>query len=181
MATKKKKLRPPASPTPHDCWLLCVDTAEVSGWSIWRNGNLDSHGEMNVLRHSPEALLRDVFVRSSGEPVVLVLEKPFFGTSQGQYIGLWKYYFLQVFGQARRRRIVSVYPSQWRARVLPSGGGRRDRDSARRQERAIAALEVDCRPIGDDEAAAICIGLWARLAGEVAAKLPKKITKAVDK
>jgi hypothetical protein len=110
-------------------------------------------------------------------PSVLVYEKPFLGTAQGQYIGAWRAGWNATGGV--RTRFVGVYPSQWRSRVLGKFYGGAKRDIARAHEQRVA-LTIAHRAVGADEAPAICIAKWASHAGEVLAKLPESKRKVAS-
>lgn len=179
---RTKKPKPPPSVTPHECVVLAVDTAERSGWALYVRGNLEMFGEVDMLNvcrdyippwMSPCADAR-IYAESEGLPAVLVYERPFRGTTQGQWIGAWKAAW-KMEGPARAKN-VGVYPATWRARVL--GSGSLERSDARKREALIAAKLAD-EIVRPDEAAAICIGQWAIRCGEVAAKLPKRKARAV--
>jgi hypothetical protein len=160
---------------PYACVILAIDTARRSGWSVWVKGQLLRWGETDVLidRHVGqicEGALAHGLV--DGLPVFLVLEKPFAGVDQGQYRGNWKAAFLEAGGTLRR--VVQVAPATWRARVLGGGASRAKRDYVRKLEADVARWWTKTMTIGPDEAAAICIGAWARLCGEIGKRMPKK-------
>ena len=163
---------------PHGCVVLAVDTAQVSGWFVGARGAYVRSGEFDVLRY-PQLVGEVCSIalelgKLNALPVVLVYEKPFLGTSQGQYIGAWKAAWAAAGGV--KSRTVGVYPSQWRARVLAGGWARAPRDQVRRMEAQVAA-QVAGRIVEPDEAAAVCISEWAARAPEVLAKLPASARK----
>lgn len=175
MKTRERKPRPPASFTTHQAVIVAVDTAENSGWSLWEPGFLSSWGEINVLRdvEALDNLLAYAVSKAAalGVPCVLVLEQPFAGNEQGQYRGTWKSAFVRAGGKANR--IVGVYPPTWRTRVLGGGWGSKPRDEVRPFEQLVAKRIAYGATLRPDEAAAVCIGLWAIHAGEVGQKLPR--------
>ena len=189
---KRKKPKLPASYEPHECIVLAVDTAETSGWAVYAAGELVNWGEVDMMR--PERsrdrwgvsgwdanrVCMHALVETghdTGWPVVMVFERPFRGTTQGQWIGAWKLAFLHNGGH--KNRIIGVYPASWRARVLRAANA--PREQARKSEMDRARQESSSTHwIGPDAAAAICIGLWAVRSGDVAAKLPKKRTRKAE-
>ena len=172
----RPKPRPLPSMLPHECIVLAVDTAQVSGWCISVRGVYISSGEHDMLRHPQhaEGVCRAALevarcnVGTHGT-AILVYERPFEGTAQGQYIGAWKTAWAAAGGV--KSRTLGVYPSTWRARVLGPGWARARRDDVRPFELQVAK-RVTGRVLGGDEAAAVCIAQWASRAGEVLAKLP---------
>jgi hypothetical protein len=186
MAARKKKPRLPASVTPHSCVILSVDTAQRSGWCVYVDGKYASSGEIDMLDPSlstdqcglsgwstDRVCLHALWecAEYEGRPAVLVFERPFRGTTQGQWIGAWKQAW--ALNSGHKRRVCGVYPSSWRARVLGPGWARAGREQVRKMELAVAA-RIAGRDVKPDEAAAICIGDWATKAGEVLALLPKR-------
>jgi hypothetical protein len=129
-----------------------ADGSGVSGWDADR-----------VCLH---AITETGFNRPDYEelPRVLVYERPFRGTNQGQWVGAWKAAWVREGGT--ERRVVGVYPSSWRARVLGKGAASAPREQVRAMETLMARKLAD-RAVGPDEAAAICIGEWAARAGEL--------------
>lgn len=174
---KPRKARPAASYAPHDAAVLAIDTAQCSGWAIYLHGDLVSRGEIDMLTPTGLSEANDVclLALSYSAPGVLVFERPFRGTSQGGYIGAWRSAWVAAGG--RKRAQIGVYPATWRARVL--GSPCMTREAARAAEQRRALKETLGMPVGPDEAAAVCIGLWAIRAGEVGAVLPKRPLKRV--
>jgi len=115
-----------------------------------------------------------------------VFERPFRGTTQGQWIGAWKQAWVAQSG--RKAAMVGVYPSSWRSRVL--GRGNLERNEARRLEAEVAAGVIDrdgTRTANGpfvrataDAAAAIAIGQFAIYAGEVGKVMPKRPLRPVS-
>lgn len=171
-AKKNSKIQLPLSEVPHPCTILAVDPGEDSGWSLWSRGVLRAHGHCSVW--DTEALT--AVIGQLYWPRVAVVERPFrvrFGTQTniGTADRIWRHH-LEVAGLGRR--IVRVYPSTWRSRALGSGYANARRDDARARELVVAAELAGAPVEHPDEAAAICIGAWARTATEVWDKLPKR-------
>jgi len=181
---KRKRPRPAASPVAHDCVILAIDAAETSGWAIFVAGELRAFGECHMLRDP--SMVADICLRATTAAMrlklhaVLVYERPFGGTMQGQYQGAWKMSFVEAGGKIGK--MVGVYPATWRTRVLGPGWGFKRRDQTRAFEQAVASrlvarspsVIIDAHHPGPDASAAICIGMWSRLAGEIGRKLGKR-------
>lgn len=192
--TKPKKPKMPPSPTPHTAVVLAVDTAQRSGWAVYVCGELASSGEIDMLEpcrskdmhglsgwNADRVCLHALWEAASGRDwvapyaeAVLVYERPFRGTTQGQWIGAWKQAWTAEGGH--KRRMLGVYPATWRARVLDRGASRAPRDVVRSMEMRKAEAAAKHR-VGPDEATAILIGRWASYAGEVGAVLPKRTAR----
>lgn len=168
-----KKSRPGPSSTPNACVTLNVDTAQRSGWCLSISGVYISSGEFDLLKHpnQPRAICDAALElgRANDLPVVMVYEKPFAGTSQGMYVGAWKMAWHQAGGV--KTRFVGVYPATWRARVLGRGMSCAKRETVRPVEQRMGA-SIAGRPVGEDEAPAVCISRWSAWCGEVRTKLP---------
>lgn len=185
---------------PNPCVWLAVDTAANSGWCIGDETRvvIDS-GEARAMRHAElvEIIRRTIDVaKNQGlttRHVVLVLEKPWRGRARGRHVqrdqhavvaGLggaafaWRSAWCEAMGTSSPRRVVTVYPHQWRQRVLGLTGGS---GLAMRELRTADMWRRECgrpeREVGSDEAASILISRWAMSAGEVRAKLPKARAK----
>lgn len=190
-----RKPKPPPSLTPWPCVALAVDTARLSGWSIFEHGHYRDSGITKADDFYGIGVLcaRAVFDARHSDPrmaAVLVLERPSHGNlgttvGLGKAHGVWEAAWKEAGGA--KRRIVRVYPATWRAAVLGMTRGEGSNPTAR--ERHLAAIELGtasslsnkCQLYSDgrrqltrDEAAAICIGRWACHAGEVGAVLPKR-------
>jgi hypothetical protein len=177
----KRAKKPKRPPVPWlDAVIFAVDTAQVSGWCSMLHGVVLGHGEVDVLNQTdtPEYLCRRMvnYATDRSLPSVLVYERPFRGTSQGQYVGLWKAAWVAAGG--RKAAMVGVYPATHRARVLGGKYASAKREVVKQAEIRLAAGVTGQRDVGPDEAAAVCIALWASHAGEVADKLPKRRRKA---
>lgn len=179
MRTRSNKPRLQPSLRPHNCVTLNVDCAESSGWSIWACGRLVAFGEVNMLA-SPEAGRSAVeyaleLADELGVKAALVFERPFRGTSQGQWIGSWKQRWVSAGGV--KSRMLGVYPATWRTRVLGRGWGAAKRERVRDKEQEVAVgfarqfkLDEGLARHGD-VAPAILIGKWSMHAGEVLARV----------
>ncbi len=173
-AKRKPKLAP--SFTPHDCAILAVDPGETSGWAIYNRGVLHECGECDVFSEAPSRVID--YLKTFPAPHLVVVERPFmvrFGTQVAVGAGdvIWR---RAAERAGLRNRITRVYPATWRARVTGKSSAKREEARAAEQARAERETGMSCGP---DEAAAVCIGLWAIRAGEVAAKLPKRRAKQV--
>lgn len=170
----------PHRAVPHRAVILAVDTAERSGWALWVQGSLHAWGEIDMMGRGG-ASAADVCADAKGlaadlaPDAVLVYERPFRGTTQGQWIGAWKAAWARELPTPHR--MVGVYPATWRARVLGRGLHAAKREVVRPVEQSVATALADAAQPGDigpDAAAAVCIGYWATHAPEVAKKLPKR-------
>lgn len=173
------KPRPPAVHRPWKCTVLAVDTAKNSGWSLWVEGELRDYGE--VKKDNDGGLLMICRQAHISAPAVLVLEAPsgmvFGGRGASVLIGLGK--AIQAWTSAWRGagglkgRIVQVPQRVWRAALF---GKTRDMKRLEQQQSALILKRYNVPNIpevfGEDEAAALSLGDWARLSGEVGAALP---------
>lgn len=177
----RAKAKPPSpSFRPWRAVVLALDAGESSGWAVWALGKLAASGEFRI--YSDEGVrevLRVVdtaksFALQLGVPWVAMLEAAWGGhmaIGASAASGYWTFALRNA--QLPRARIGDVYPSRWRARVLPRGMHAAPREVVRACE-VEAATRVAGREIaGHDEAPAILIGKWATQAGEVGAMLPK--------
>lgn len=172
---RKKPLPVPTSFRAHACVVLAIDPGQTSGWAISVRGELISSGECSidnsiavsgVCKQAREAAIAHAL------PAVLVLEKPFGGSVQtitgiGQRRGAWRAQWIAAGGNKTKQ--VNVGTSTYRSKVL--GAGNLDRAAARPLEQALAASRVGRGDVGPDQAAAVCINVWAAKAPEVAAKI----------
>lgn len=171
----------PASQAAHACVVLAVDTAKNSGVALFARGRLVTSGE---LQKNADAKLRafcEVAIAAAeiaGVPCVLVLEKPprfvYRGRTASTMVGLgaareaWERAWRDAGGKAAR--IVRVEPGPWRRAVL----GTSKHVAELEMRRAQIEIGTHAHAIGADEAAAVCIGVWACKAGEVLAAMPKR-------
>lgn len=192
MTRRPKRSRPPASPRPWKAVVLAVDPAKQNGWSLWRAGLCVGSGECPLsLAPIAEVVRTTLQLADAAQlPCVLVLERPFqqkagraFGAS-GKGRETWQLVWADLGGF--KSRVVHVYPSTWRSKVLGPGHGNMARDDVRpvEQRAAVSLLQnysFDRPPadvtVGPDESAALCIGRWATHAGEVGAALPLKLRR----
>ncbi len=171
---KPKKQRLAPTYEPHDAAILAVDPGETSGWAIYNRGVLQESGECDVFSDAPSRVIE--YLKTFAALHLIVVERPFmvrFGTQVAVGAGdvIWRRCAER---NGLRSRIVRVYPATWRARITGMSSAKREVARAAEQVRAVQETGASCGP---DEAAAVCIGLWAIRAGEVAAKLPKKRAK----
>lgn len=186
---RSKKPRPSASLTPHDAVVLAIDPGASSGWAIFDRGQLVTCG--HTLTHEERAaacILAELTAGGRGEragaPLVVVAEKWTASRSAararrmnartieglGKAWGLWLA-AIESELEVPRRRILRVAQSTWKAKVL----GRNNLPHAE-TVRAMAAVatRAGAKPGAiEDVYAAVCIGIWAAKAGEVALALPK--------
>jgi|SRR5262245_2395515 len=175
---RARRRLPPASATPHACVVLAVDTAEISGWcGITGKDEFLAFGEADTLdgpalRYIVRWALSHAERR--GLSLILVLEAAWggpawvlvgLGAARERWLNAWR-----LEGQAMSR-VVSVQPSEWRARVLGPGWAKAKRELVRPHEQAIAAATVG-QPVRGDEAPAILIARWALRCAKVARVLP---------
>lgn len=187
-AKRKKRLRPVAGIRPWASVVLSVDPGDKCGVAIYNHGVYydsavgDGYDPTFIAMWIGQA----VFVaQQCDEPLVLVLEKPPAGgrgfgnrspLGAGSVQGsrkLWKKLWTK-HTETVSRYVVDVYPPCWRSRVLGTIIDPQPR------ERLRAAIEKhgDASRAGvfsQDEAAAVCIGVWASNAPEVADVLPVKL------
>lgn len=174
-----KRPRLPPATVPHDCVILAVDTASNSGWSVWQGGGFYASGETRVMNHSELVAVVKIAMgvatdaNLTDKHVVLVLERPFAGNawtqqSLGAARHAWLSAWCEYHGTKVPHRVVRVYPATWRSRLF-----RTTKHTLQMEHDLGQAMIGASRVVGADEAAAICIGKWATLAGEVAAVLPK--------
>lgn len=175
---RAKKAALPRSSQPHQCILLGLDTANVTGWSIRVCGALVSHGQHSLYTDSglqrTQALLDQLQALrlSTGLPIVAVSERTWggrMGLGGTMAFGYWLH-ALRSIG-VRMKRIIQVYPSTWRAVVLPSGMASAKREVVRPAEMQLALSMVNVDSLGEDEAPAVLIALWGECSGEVGASL----------
>lgn len=178
---KPKAVRPPPAHEPHACVVLAVDTARNSGMAVYLRGRYIASGEVRkdddagLLAWCVDALRLAI---ENAVPCVLVLEKPpafvYRGRSASTMVGLgaarqaWERGWRDAGGI--KARVVRVEPATWRKPVLGVTKGP-DLPSVERARARALSGKVD---IGSDEAAAVGVGYWASLAGEVLESLPAK-------
>lgn len=182
--TAKRKAPTAPAPRPWKCSVLAVDTADNSGFSVWVDGTLVYSGEVET---RDTALLNKIadwpssHTISAGPPV-LVLEAPWGGSTE-TVVGMamarerWERAWRDA-GEAMSR-IVRVNPSTWRAAVLGNIRGLK-REQIREMEGRVARALLDSpkRVIGEDEAAAVCIGRWSSYAPQIGQVIGKRAVKA---
>ena len=99
------------------------------------------------------------------------------GVGPGEAAGYWRFALRNA--QLPSTRLVDVYPSTWRARVLPKGAHAMKREDVRKLELVEARRLVPKGNLGGDQSPAILIGRWATQAGEVGDALPLNARKTV--
>lgn len=179
---RARKPVPPDSWKPHACVLLPIDPARVSGYGILHSGKLLVSGASSddlVFRHVVEQAKAEAVER--GLPLIVVAETWTAGRDGRDarmriqtVLGLgaaWQRWAsaLSEVG-IPKSRILRVNMMSWRAKVL---GGPMARTTA--EWKALACRFVRARfgleTVTDDEAEALCIGVWASHAGRVGAAI----------
>jgi len=194
-AKRAKKPAPPDSYVPHDCVILAIDPGNVSGYAIVtplssKNGSVYSgqtaEGQARVVVLAKEAALAQV------RPLVVVGETWTTGDRvhdrrmhAAVLLGLgaawerWRLAFDAV--GLPKSRVIRVNTATWRSKVI---GGPMNRTTA--EWKGLARLHAEGRfrkrreldglvprPLGDDEAEALCIAAWAMHAGAVGEAVKK--------
>lgn len=182
----RAKARPkPPSFRPWACVILALDPANVTGWAIWDRGKYIASGEVSLFVADAVSETMDVVdaarrrALKAGVPWVCVAERSFggnMGTDDTSALGWWR--FALCNAQLLAARLVRVYPSTWRARVLPKGMASAKRDAVRPVEQEHAQAIIGRVP-GGDEAAAVMIGKWATKSAEVCQALPANARNTV--
>lgn len=174
-----EKRRPRAKATPirptfraWDCVVLALDPAEVSGWAIFVRGRYIESGEhrlfdaAGVVETARVVGVAKRWALELGIPWVVMAERSFggrMGVGETSALGFWRYALLSA--QLLPSYVGLVYPSQWRARVLPKGATGK-RDAVREREQEFARKLSRKETVGGDEAAAVGVGKFATHAGE---------------
>jgi hypothetical protein len=189
---RQKKPAPPPSFTSHKCVVLGIDPASTSGWSVFVDGTLVNSGVVEARHsgrqapraHSIQEVVRNVIYRSMGNqfgiiarPAVAVAET--WTTGPGDYRataammlglgtswGIWERELTSfaVTGDLyfSKRNIVRVNVATWRSKLF----GKVNVSKAEAIRYVKDQFKI-ARPVGHDEAEAICIGYWGTRAGEV--------------
>lgn len=177
MKPRAKKGTMPRSRAPHACVLLGLDTASTTGWAISVGGMLESHGEHKL--YTPAGIVATQAVLDKLSHLSALTSMPIAAVSErswGGAMGLGRTtsfgYWLHALGTigVPLKRIVEVYPSQWRAVELP-GHHRAKRDEVRELEQQRALDLTGIEGLGKDEAPAILINRWGQKSGEIGAVL----------
>lgn len=182
---RAKKPKPEPVYQPHKCTVLAVDPGETSGWAIMHHGKVMAVGHCDVFGADPAEVIKRAL--SFSGPLVAVIERPFRVKSQNSTgIGAGDVIWRKRLEEAGcGRRIVRVYPPTWRARILgrdPTTGkswANAPRNEVRPEEQRVARLMLKRPNVHPDEAPAFLIGWWGCYAGEVGARLPKRMQTGV--
>lgn len=183
----------PAGIKPWALVTLCVDAGEHCGVAIYDHGvYFDSgHGDGYDPTFIAHWIGTAVFVAQQRElPLVLVTERPpaggraFKGRTPAGPASvegsrkLWKKLWHKHTETVTRRQVF-VYPATWRAAVLGTlinpQPRERLRASVEKWNNASRAADMS-----QDEAAAVCIGVWASNAQRVAKVLPQRLRLCVS-
>lgn len=186
-ARRSRHIEAPA-PKPWLCVVLAVDTARRSGFGVFESGRYCESGEVDTLDEpTVELIVRNAVERAEALrlPIVLVLEAPFggsvdvvsaLGVARERWLRAWR-----LAGQSLAR-VVKVQPSTWRAPVLGAQWIGVPRAEVRAHERLIATAMLrragTSGHVGDDEAPAILIGVWASHAARVGKAIGLRAAKA---
>ena len=182
---KAKTKRPPPSFRPWRVVVLALDPANRSGWAVLSMGRYVESGECRIYSNPGlDAVKRACesaasLARMAKCPWVVCAEVSWGGrmaVGPSQALGAWRYAVRSA--GLPMRRVVEVFPSTWRARVLGGGLHAAKRDVVRKAE-VVAASDIAGRTCGGDEAPAVLIGKWGCQAGEVGAVLPERMQKTV--
>ena len=153
-------------------YILAVDPAKRSGWSLWTvdgaclcSGVADMSKAKTLYRADDVlyatwremATAANVDVMDPETPLTLVLEEPwgrFFRSlrKQAEYLALWE----SMYGHGD---VIRVNPATWQSAVLCLSN--KTKRAARKASAQKIAAKIAERDVGEDEADAICIGLWA--------------------
>lgn len=165
----------------HRCVILAIDPGKTSGWALFVDGEYTASGIAKKHAERLEAATMATVAADQWHlPLVVVAEKwtpggKFAGARTmaglGASWGLWTAALEEA--EIPKARVLRVNTQTWRARVLGGGWGVKTEEWDRRA-RLRATAEAGSDVFDDNEAEAICIGVWARMAREVEAKLPKK-------
>lgn len=181
---KQKPLAPVAAPW--DCVILALDAAATTGWSLWSRGILLRHGEFKIWTSTgqPEAARITAEARHVASfysiPWCVWAERSWggrMGKVEPSSVGYWR--CCAMAEQLPRSRFGTVYPGTWRGATLPKGHAK-DREGVRLAEQA-RARGMWGKGIGEDEAPAMLIGLWATRAAETGELLPARQRKTVER
>lgn len=191
---RRKKPEIPDSYHPHECVVLSIDPGRVSGWAVLVRGVECHYGQSNDTEEWARAVCVALEIGDErGLPVVVVMETWSQGSRKtdarfgapvllglGAAQGEWKR--LLALAKVPKRRLVTVYPQTWRARVI---GGPMNRTTAEWKAAAKGVAEaafgrlmrptIEGHLLGPDAAEAVCQAIWASRAGKVGAVLPKRV------
>lgn len=185
--TPRRRKRAPAGPASYTAWpcvILAVDAGRVSGWSVFVSGSpvAAGHGDVPaVCRYAIKDVIKAAV--ETGLPVVVAAESwPLRWRPNGAPREAWGMWLASLDGMVPKRRIVRVQVGRWSAKILGSCA----LSTAQRRQRSVAVAGASLLRAGwpartlssvpewsHDEAAAVCIGLWASHAAEVGRVLPK--------
>jgi len=169
----------PRPPLP--CVILSIDSGKQSGWAIRKRGKLVDSGTAVTWKDRSRVVSLAQEHESKLSPLIVVFEdwspggwkshKTMFG------MGVPKGRWLEWLDVANHpgSRVTKVQVGEWRRWIL----GKRYTNAKREQIKPVAIAHVKSVEskvvMSDNEAEAICIGLWAERAQEIYELLPKKI------
>lgn len=152
--------------------VIAIDPGKTSGWCVMRDGGIVSSGVATKCAHRSNAV-RMALEMGDARKVIAVVEQ---WTVGGR--AHWNPSTMIGLGSARGRwleqldlvgvcesHVVSVTPAKWRS--LLAGLPRRTSDEAKASARIVARARVG-REVALDEGEAVCMGVWAMAAPELA-------------
>ena len=175
----KRRKRAPAqtagySWAAHRCVLLAVDPGETSGWAVFLSGSLvaSGHGSGMSPRNCAVAMALDLRT-DHGLPLVVVAESwPLRWRPAGAPREAWGMWLTAIADVVPKRRIVRVQVGRWSAKIL--GSCALTTEARRARSVAVARARTGLAITSHDEAAAVCLGLYAVRCPEVGRVLPKR-------
>ncbi|MCC6649097.1 MAG: hypothetical protein IT374_26450 [Polyangiaceae bacterium] len=176
----KRRKRAPAQPAayqPHECAILSIDPGEVSGWALLVTGLVCASGTAAGSTERASAIARAVNkAHFWSRPLVVVAEtwpRRMRGGVPTGALSAWSLWRESLAESGiPKRRVVRVHVGRWSAAIL--GGAALTTEQRRARSIARARHETARESIDHDEAAAICIGIYASRSPEVAKVLPKR-------
>lgn len=181
-ATRSKLVEAPA-PKPWQAAVLGVDTARISGWSIYVIGRLIASGELDTLDEATiDQVVRNAIERADEAkvPLVMVLESAYggsvdvisgLGVARERWLRPWR------LNDQSPARVVRIQPGQWRGPVLGAYWVSQPRELVRPHEQ-LTAKALAGHDVGADEAPAILIGKWGSHSARVGHAIGKRAAKA---
>lgn len=168
-----------AARRPVEAMILAIDPGKKAGAAIFFRGKLLEHRAVSD-KPAERALWVDTAIKAAVTqevPVVMVIER--FGAGAGAKghfssrtrdgiaarVGAWIEAW-RIAGQSPAR-IVRVYPQTWRLPVLGRGAGETEQMKMLARLYVGGRYEIESADLDDNEAEAVCIGIWATTAGVV--------------
>jgi hypothetical protein len=187
-AHKKMKQRLPPSATPHECVIAAIDPGATSGAALFVGGDyIESRTCTTHLERASFARLAIEIACDAELPLIVVAEKwsahGKWGTAQAAGTaaqwGMWQAAFETAgtfkIGRSTWPKFTRVLHATWVSRVLGCStnvGGLILKAASVNRAQRLTGSAVD-----HNAADAVCIGIFASHAGEVAALLPRRVSK----